>query len=104
MNYTVGERHWALYETTRNELMHDWEYRLVRDEHGVGLALPDHPALPALAQLLHEDPGLADAVNRCLAIANDNQWWELDVYNSDRDLVQRLAAALARTEGGDGQT
>lgn len=68
----------------------------------LGKAHPWHPALPALAKLLNDEPGLADAVESCLAIATDNQWWEMDVYNSDRDLVQRLAAALATKDDGDG--
>lgn len=47
------QREWNLFERT-GESAHDEQWEVVRDEKGVCLAIPDHPALPAVARWLVE--------------------------------------------------
>jgi hypothetical protein len=66
--------------------------------------LPDHPALPKIAAWLQEHPDAATALHRCFCAATyDEAFSRFDVYESDRDTVRSLIAALTpdapETEG-----
>lgn len=83
----------AIYEET------DLAVQMERLHELDALRIHLSPVLPALARLLHDEPGLVDAV--------EAGYWSLYDHEGSPEnykLLKRLAVVLATKEDGDGQT